>query len=358
MTRHEGYFGGMAGLNVASWHCARCFRRQCCLDASEGAGASSLSSSSSPVAFVAPYRFDDLLMAGVGGTCGLPRGARVSRLPNNCAMPRGRVICQHLRCRLTATRRGEIVLSLQQPLWAGGRIDAGVDAASANAESAIAAVSEEQYTLALSIIDYFGRYVQSWARQETLHRFNQRLMMYQTRMIHRVKFGASPENDMALLEARVATTAGRLKSVQADGQVALTQLSQLTNLSLDSQSIVFDFDPVMPPAVEEVVSRARQYNPTLNRLTHDIASAEASVRAQRAVMMPNVSLVLAHNIYHGTNQLNDDTSVGIRIQMQPGAGLSAYSILKRQWRSCNRCASSARPPSRSCWPTSAAPMKT
>jgi hypothetical protein len=36
-----------------------------------------------------------------------------------------------------------------------------VDAASANAESAIAAVSEEQYTLALSIIDYFGRYVQS-----------------------------------------------------------------------------------------------------------------------------------------------------------------------------------------------------
>jgi outer membrane protein TolC len=125
-----------------------------------------------------------------------------------------------------------------------------VDAASANAESAIAAVSEEQYTLALSIIDYFGRYVQSRARQETLHRFNQRLMMYQTRMIHRVKFGASPENDMALLEARVATTAERLKSVQADGQVALTQLSQLTNLSLDSQSIVFDFDPVMPPAVE------------------------------------------------------------------------------------------------------------
>ena len=328
MTRHEGYF---------KWH----GWSECCVlalctvfsaavlsaEASEGAGASSLSSSSSPLPLSPPYRFDDLLMAGVEGNVRIASGRSGVEAAEQLRNAAWQSYLPTPAVQVDSDQEGgsEIVLSLQQPLWAGGRIDAGVDAASANAESAIAAVSEEQYTLALSIIDYFGRYVQSRARQETLHRFNQRLMMYQTRMIHRVKFGASPENDMALLEARVATTAERLKSVQADGQVALTQLSQLTNLSLDSQSIVFDFDPVMPPAVEEVVSRARQYNPTLNRLTHDIASAEASVRAQRAVMMPNVSLVLAHNIYHGTNQLNDDTSVGIRIQMQPGAGLSAYS---------------------------------
>lgn len=273
------------------------------------------------------YHFEDLLLAGIEGNARIASGrssVEAAEQLRNAAW-QNYLPTPAIQADSGSDGGSSITLSLQQPLWAGGRIDAGVDAASANAESAIAAVSEEQYNLALSIIDYFGRYVQSRARQEALERFNLRLTTYRVRMTNRVNTGVSPENDMSLLEARVATTAARLKSVRSDGEVALTQLSQLTNLRLDGQSISFGFDPVTPLELDEVLSRARQYNPTLNRLTHDIASAEASVRARRSVMMPSVSLVLEHNVYHGTNRLNDDTSVGIQIQVQPGAGLSAYS---------------------------------
>ncbi|WP_421246924.1 TolC family protein [Aeromonas sanarellii] len=274
-----------------------------------------------------PYHLDDLLQAGVEGNVRIASGRSSVEAAEQLRSAAWQNYLPTPSIQADSNQDGgsEVILSLQQPLWAGGRIDAGVDAASANAESAIAAVSEEQYNVALSIIDYFGRYVQSRARQEALERFNQRLGVYRTRMTNRVSSGASPENDMALLEARVATTAARLKSVRSDGEVALTQLSQLTNLPLDSRSIVFEFDHPPLLAVDEVLSLARRYNPTLNRLTHDIASAEASVRAQRSVMMPNVSLVLSHNMYYGTSRLNDDTSIGIQVQVQPGAGLSAYA---------------------------------
>lgn len=273
-----------------------------------------------------PYHLNDLLLAGVEGNVRIASGrASVEAAEQlRSAAWQGYLPTPGIQANSDQDGGNEIVLSLQQPLWAGGRIDAGVDAASANAESAVAAVSEEQYNLALSIIDYFGRYAQSRARQEALERFSQRLVVYRTRMTNRVKSGASPENDMALLEAREATTAARLKSVLSDGEVALTQLSQLTNLRLDSQSIAFEFDSAPLLDVDDVLARARQYNPTLNRLTYDIASAEAAVRVQRSVMMPNVSLVLEHSMYHGS-PLEDDTSVGIQVQVQPGAGLSAYA---------------------------------
>lgn len=277
-----------------------------------------------------PYHLDDLLLAGVENN---PRiasghsGVEAAEQLRNSAW-QGYLPTPGIQTNSDSEGGSEIILSLQQPLWAGGRIDANVDAASANAESAIAAVSEEQYNLALSIIDYFGRYAQSRARQEALEHFSQRLRAYRVRMTNRVNSGASPENDMALLEAREATTAAKLKSVRAEGEVALTQLSQLTSLRLDNQSIVLELESAPILDVEDVVIRARQYNPTLNRLTHDIASAEASVRVQRSVMMPNVSLVLAHNQYYGTNRLNDDTTVGVQVQVQPGAGLSAYSNMQ------------------------------
>jgi adhesin transport system outer membrane protein len=221
--------------------------------------------------------------------------------------------------------RDETVLSLQQPLWAGGRLDAGVDAADAKAKSAASNITEEQYRLSLTVIDNYQKYVQSMTRQEALKRFTYRLSIYKGRMENRVASGASPANDMALLQARIATASAQLTAAQAQGEMALTQLSQLANLALDNNSVRISEETHNLEPLITIVAQAKASNPTLRRLDHDIAQAEAEVRIQRSTMMPTVSVVLKHSMYHGSNLPDDDTSINLQVQLQSGPGLSAYT---------------------------------
>lgn len=224
--------------------------------------------------------------------------------------------------------RDETVLSLQQPLWAGGRIDAGVEAASAQAKSSKSIISEQRYQLALAVIDNYQKYIRSIKQQEALKRFNMRLSAYKARMDNRVNSGASPENDMALLISRISTTSAQMKSSHSQEEVALTQLSQLTNISLDGTMLnIYDDNTPIPP-LNKIIEQAKATNPSLHRLQHDIEEAEANVRIARAALSPTVSLVLKHSMYNGNNVPSDDSSINLQVQLQTGAGLSAFDNIQ------------------------------
>lgn len=225
----------------------------------------------------------------------------------------------------------ETSLSLNQPLWSGGRIESGIDEAAAQESSAVANVAITQYDLALSIINSYQLFVQSQARLEALTKFSERLKFYRERMDKRVAYGASPANDSELLDARIATNEAQLRVAQENENVALTQLSQMTgiNLKRENLSINTNYSQALP--LQEILIRAEQYNPKIQSISFSINAAEAVVKRQRSVVLPDVSLVLRHTMVHGSN-LNgsngDDTSVSLQVSMTPGAGLSSFSRIK------------------------------
>lgn len=221
-------------------------------------------------------------------------------------------------------RRGT-VFSLQQPLWTGGRIRAGVAAAKARAGSARFSVAETQQGLAFSAAAAFEDFAQARGRQEVLSRFLERLERYRVSMQRRVDSGASPASDLELVRARQSTALVQFNEAKAAEEVALAQLSQLVGSTLHRSDLVTDLPVPALPSIEEAVAQAERFSPTLQRMTQDIEASRGDAAVRRAAMWPTVSLVAEKGMAHGTVGHTDSTTVMLQLQYTPGAGLSARS---------------------------------
>ena len=97
-------------------------------------------------------------------------------------------------------------MRLQQPLWTGGRLTAGLDKARANEESSKGSAQEVAQNLTLSVVDSCGDFgageLKVVAYKHSLGAHDILLKRVQ----RRVKEGASPESDLLLAQSRFSST--------------------------------------------------------------------------------------------------------------------------------------------------------
>lgn len=222
-----------------------------------------------------------------------------------------------------------LVASVSQPLWAGGRLTGGLDAAKARARSARFSVAETQQGLGFSVAQAYQNFMQARGQQQVLEDFLARLAAYQQRMDRRVSAGASPLSDLELVRSRVSGARAQLKTAQAAEAVALAQLSQLTGRRLMRTDILLDAavsGPASTPAgLEQVIMRAEDFSPTLRRMAQDIEASRGDATVSEAAMYPTLSVVAQHTQYYGVPGQQSDDSVMLQARFAPGAGLSALS---------------------------------
>ena len=223
----------------------------------------------------------------------------------------------------TGSREAGGVLRVEQPLWSGGRINAGIDVAGSRLDATGAGIEEERLTLSLRVIAAFTEALRHTARvaaAEAGRAEHDRLLDMIRR---RVAQSVSSQTDQRLAESRAYQAANDVSASRQGLANALAQLSQLAGkpVRLVASTGIGVAEPLPGASMELVVRQAVAYSPTLRRLDFEARAADSEITLQRSAYLPK--LVLRMEKPTGGINTDNSTRAMLVLQAQPGAGLSA-----------------------------------
>ena len=221
-----------------------------------------------------------------------------------------------------------LTFRLQQPLWTGGRLSAGVTRAEAAAAAAQAQMEETRQQLALRTIQVWAEWKagqqKSLALQDSV-KTHQRLSALIRR---RVEGGVSAVADDVLAQGRLEQTQGDATAAQAQLASALARLEQLTGKRIASEQMdAYVVRPVEPIGeLPALIERAWRNSPTVLKLQAQIKQQQMDVQIRKAQLLPEVYARAEHQ--QGSFAASGPNSANrffIGLSASPGAGLSAQS---------------------------------
>ena len=220
------------------------------------------------------------------------------------------------------------VAKLEQPLWAGGRIDGRIDLVQSNVQVAEAGVREAELTALNQVGFAFFELVRLRARQVAASanvQEHQRLLDLITRP---AEAQISPEADVTLANARWQQARSEQLQISRQFESTRHNLSQwvgpLEGQPLAPRALAYSRSP-MP---EATVIAAQSFSPLRQKLLSQITSAQAQIDLAKAQSLPTVVAGYQH-VVSGPLFLSPDRGRAyIGLQYQPGAGLSSLAGLR------------------------------
>lgn len=212
------------------------------------------------------------------------------------------------------------LVRIEQPLWTGGRITAGINAAGSRHDAAGAALEEEKLNLSLRVIAAYTEAIRQQARQQhaTSGVAEHEKLLGMIR--RRVEQEVSSLTDQRLAESRTYQAVNDQSAATQALNNSLAQLTQLAGKSVVEISALEMSELAAPVGLHAVLSQALLYSPVLRRLTYDEEAANADIAYKRSAYMPQLVLRLEKNM----GPMNDSRAMLVLLA-QPGAGLSAMS---------------------------------
>lgn len=217
-----------------------------------------------------------------------------------------------------ATRGSRINPQLQvfQPLWAGGRISAGIERAEAVRDASQAEVGVTAFDILTRLARaYYGvvRGVRVGAILDQSLAEHQRLV---ESMERRVTQEVSPRSDLDLARSRAAQVRQELSVITAQRYAALQQLRELVgdpNFNVDPLPL-YDKNRHHPSS-EDLVQAALTCDPGIRRLQAETEVAEADRKLSKAAIFPQVGVQFTHDRFQGSG-------LGVAVQANTNGGLS------------------------------------
>jgi len=221
---------------------------------------------------------------------------------------------------------------LDQPLWAGGKIDAIRDKAKAQKNEATYVYAESQYHLIEDYLNTLQKYLQA---QEKIHIMNsgvshlKSIMQTIDRMIEAGELSLADKN---LLNTRIADIYSSLEITQAEFDVAKIQFEILTghkiecNVSFSNQSLFAD-----DINIELLVDEALNSHPSLKILNAKIEAAKSDVDSAESKLWPTLKLRGEHRkgALYDSDSGKEENLIYLVLEMSTGAGASALSNIER-----------------------------
>lgn len=216
----------------------------------------------------------------------------------------------------------DLSLSVQQPLWTGGRITSSIRSSAARMEAANASVLVEQLMVAMRVCDLFFEFQRLVQTEVILEEGLQEHRKLVQTMERRVAQELSPKADLDLAQARTAQVEQELTLAKGQRQIALTALRQITNdPGLLITSIVRYESSTHHPSTDGFVDRALKFDPTGHRLRAEALSAREEASARKAALLPQLNLEY-QRLPFGPDRF------GLTVRAQTSGGLSGLSSIE------------------------------
>lgn len=227
----------------------------------------------------------------------------------------------------TKQTRGEsnTVLTVRQPLWAGGRINANIDSAQSRLDASEASINETKRDVMLTLINAYTEALRLQARQEhaaqNVRELEKLLQLVSRRVAHEV----TPPVDKGLAQSRLYQASNDLSSITQELSNAMMQLSQLVGKDVE-KIVPLSADTGLPSSKADAQQQAQAYSPTLTRLAAEELAANAEITSRKSVYLPQLALTYekTYGAYVPGNFPPGERTLLI-MNIQPGAGLSSIS---------------------------------
>lgn len=178
-------------------------------------------------------------------------------------------------------------LTVEQPLFTGGRISAGIAQAKAGSEVARAGEDLTRNQIVVSTAQAYGDVLTTHRMVTLYEQMVTQMEEIQRQAQLRYKAGESPSTDVAQAAARLAEAQAGLEQARGLAVSADARFMNLTGLGpQDLQPL--PASPPTPGTIEEALDEARAKNPGVAQAEAALEAARAAARGARAESLPTI----------------------------------------------------------------------
>ena len=226
------------------------------------------------------------------------------------------------------------IARLQQPLWTGGRLAAGVDKAAAGLTASQASLDDVKLQLGLRAIQTYG----DWLSADLKALAHEKSLATHVRLREQTKRrlteGVSSQSDLTLALTRLEAVSADVTAARSQADIAIARLSQLVGRQIDAatlrQTVALPRDLGLGPAgLPGLLELALAASPTVAKARAQARVQQATVDERRADLLPEVYARLEYQSGN-YNQANTaaQSRLFIGLSSRFGAGLSTLSNIE------------------------------
>lgn len=237
----------------------------------------------------------------------------------------------------TLVTQPKTTLAIEQKLWGGNKLTAGIEAAEMAEKSAQAKLNETRLNMALSAVETLQAFRSAVERLRVNEQTTRRLSRFESLMARRVEAEVSAPIDATLVRSRMLQAQVDQSNAQTAKRVAIARLEQL-NLggepmaweSLNVQSLGLALDLQLPADERQAWQKLQAYvdiHPSVIRYSAEAQVARARQDILSADRFPLVYARVERNTYDNPNYAtqNGVTTGYVGLRFTPGAGYASYS---------------------------------
>lgn len=215
-------------------------------------------------------------------------------------------------------------LSVQQPLWSGGAIDARIKQAQIQVQQNQANLLLERQQVAQRVLSAWTDYYVAQYRDRLATAQLNQLQDYAALIKRRIGVGVSAAIEQQLVDSRIQQTRVEQAANQAQQAIAQDRLTRLTGIAqidkqLDFNSFDQQFLTALGHRIETPQDANAQYmldqHPSLVGAVYAVDAAQAAIALQRAEQWPRIYLNYQRRIDHPQPDANiDDPGVALGVE--------------------------------------------
>lgn len=223
------------------------------------------------------------------------------------------------------------LLSLSQPLWAGGAIDAELENSREKFAVAHEATRVAERELALKVIGAYSRWYGSFLKKEAFSKSKKEHDMLNVRLKRRIEEGLSSTSDLKLATSRATQSGTSLNSAIIQHENALRSLEELLGLKLDPEMLIRDFYIIeFDNNVARLKSKALSLSPQIKKNQAESRALKAKLKQAKASIYPVLNLRAERQWGDFTRtKSSPEDRIFLELNSSFGAGLSSLSEVKQ-----------------------------
>lgn len=223
----------------------------------------------------------------------------------------------------TGVAGGSTSLRLDQPLWAGGRIDGAIKAAGAQALAQQEATQQARQDLSERTAAAYISLIESVERQTLARKAAEAFDSLAAYVGRRFAVGVASQSDVTLAATRRMQIQVLQQQLDLETAQVTAQLQSLTLTGITG-TVALKVQSLEGPSIEEAERILVYQSPLIKQRRAQIDAAKAQLEQRSAALWPTVSLRVEEIRYSASR----DSRVGVVMQYAPDAGLATLSQMK------------------------------
>lgn len=220
------------------------------------------------------------------------------------------------------------VLSLQQPIWTGGRLTAGKEKAESSVLFNQASLEGMRQQLALQVVQTYSDWLLGHLKTIANKRSLDAHAELKKKLKRRIETGVSAESDMAQVQSRMSTIYSDIALAKSQKDAALARLAQLLGSYPDTTQLATDIAQPLEIGLDArlLSDMAQERSPLVQKARAEAGVQQAVIDERKANLVPEVFL-RAERQYgdRSSGGTYSDTRFFVGMSSRFGAGLSSSS---------------------------------